>query len=463
MFRKTRGVSIVAYGLCFALVITIAVPVSISGQTPAPTGDLTLPAAVEIALRQNPATEATAFGRTLADAQLREAQAGRKPLLQATQTFTNSNNPVFVFGSLLEQGRFGASNFAIDSLNHPDPLSNFRSAVTVRFSLFDQRQTETRIAEAKVRQRQADQKTDLVEQQLRFEVVRSYYNVLLSQARVSVDDEAVKTAEADIKRARDLFDTGITVRSDLLAAEVQLAEFRQQRIQDNAELATALAALNTALGLPVETPQTLSGELAERNFTLESVDLLASRALQDRPDYQQALWSIQVTNAQIRGARGEWLPRVDTFASVGASTRYLVNSGSTDYAVGASVTYNIFDAGRKARVDQARANQSIAKAETQQLANRIRFEVVRAHQQYISARERLVVVAEVSAQAAETLRIVQDRYRSGLTTITELLRAQTALLRARTDVLAARYDHYLGYASVLLAAGRLKDVSQFSS
>jgi hypothetical protein len=43
------------------------------------------------------------------------------------------------------------------------------------------------------------------------------------------------------------------------------------------------------------------------------------------------------------------------------------------------------------------------------------------------------------------------------------LRAETALVRARTDVLAARYDQYVGYASVLLAAGRLKDVSQFGS
>jgi outer membrane protein TolC len=88
---------------------------------------------------------------------------------------------------------------------------------------------------------------------------------------------------------------------------------------------------------------------------------------------------------------------------------------------------------------------------------------VRAYQQYISARERLAVVAQVSIQAAETLRIVQDRYHAGLTTITELLRAETALVRARSDVLAARYDQYVSYANVLLATGTLKDVASFGS
>jgi len=426
-------------------------------------GPLTLSQAIEIALRTNPATRVTSASRDLADAQIQEARSGHKPLLQASETFTNSNNPVFVFGSLLEQGRFGANNFAVGSLNNPGPLSNFRSAVTARFPLFDQRNTETRVAQAKIGRQQADQKTDLVEQQLRFEVVRAYYSILLAQARVSVADDAIKTAEADMKRARDLFETGLTVHSDLLAAEVQLAEFRQQRIQANAELITSVAALNTALGLSVETPQILSGVLAERSFTVDSVDLLTSQALHNRSDYQQAISSIDASRAQVRGARGEWQPRIDAFATAAASTHYLVTSGSTDYAVGASVTFNVFDAGRKARIDQARANESIARAETQQLANQIRFEVVRAYQQYISARERLAVVAQVEVQATETLRIVQDRYHAGLTTITELLRAETALVRARSDVLNARYDQYVGYANVLLATGNLKDVKAFGA
>ncbi|HSE20099.1 MAG TPA: TolC family protein [Pyrinomonadaceae bacterium] len=460
--QQSRSFSI---GLRFLLITALLQPFSGFGQQSetAQSAQLTLPQAVEIALRKNPLTEAAAAGRALADAQLQEARSGRVPLLQASETFTNSDNPVFVFGSLLEQGRFAPQNFAINSLNHPDPLNNFRSALTLRVPLFDQRQTETHITQARIRRQQADQKTDLVEQQLRFEVVRTYYAVLLSQARLGVADEATKTAEADEKRARDLFETGLTVQSDLLAAQVQLSEFRQQRIQAKAEIVVALAALNAALGSPINTPEQLSGELLDRNFEVESVELLLSEALQNRPDYQQAIASIEANAAQVRGARGEWLPRVEAVASAGASTRYLVTGGSGDYAVGASVTFNVFDASRKARSDQARATEAMARAQADQLANQIRFEVVRAYQQYSSARERLAVVAQVSAQASETLRIVQDRYHAGLTTITELLRAETALVRARSDVLSARYDQYIGYASVLLSAGRLKDVSRFTS
>ncbi len=426
------------------------------------TGPLSLSRAVEIALQRNPATKVTAAGRAMADAELREARTGRFPLLQASENFTASNNPVFVFGSLLEQGRFTTKNFDLNSLNHPSSLSNFRSAVTLQVPIFDQRLTETRVKQARIKTGQADLQADRVEQQLRFEVVRSYYGLLLAQARLNVADEAVKTAEADVKRARDMFESGLVVHSDLLAAEVQLSEFRQQKIQANGEVVTAIAALNTALGLPTESSQQLSGQLSEKNFTVESIEALRAQALQNRADYQIAILSTHASAAQVRGARGEWLPRVDAFVTAGASSHYFAG-GSGDYAAGASVTFNVFDAGRKARIDQAHAAESMANAQAEQLANQIRFEVVRTFQQYVSARERLAVVAQVEAQATETLRIVQDRYHAGLTTITELLRAETALVRARSDVLNARYDQYVGYANVMLAIGQLKDVAAFGS
>ena len=424
------------------------------------TEGLTLVDAVEIALRRNPLTRATSAGRELANAELSDARSRRLPTLITSGSFTRSNNPVFVFGSLLEQGRFGPTNFAIDSLNHPDAVNNFRSSLTLRFPVFDQRETQTRITTARIQQQRADQQTSLVEQQIRFEVIKSYYGLLLSREKLKVAEEAVRTAEADVKRARDLVETGVVVRSDLLAARVQLSQFRQQQIQMAGELATALAGLNVALGLPVDTPQQPLGELVARRFTVDAVDVLSSQALQNRPDYQRAVLSSQATTAQLHGARGEWLPRVDAFVTAGRSSEHFTN-GSGDYAAGATVSFNLFDAGRKSRIERARATQSIANAEQEQLANQIHFEVVRAYQQYVSARERLEVVAEVSAQASETLRIVQDRYHAGITTITELLHAETALVQARSDVLAARYDQYLSYANVLLATGQLKDVGVF--
>jgi outer membrane protein len=268
--------------------------------------------------------------------------------------------------------------------------------------------------------------------------------------------------EAEVGRIRNFYETGMVVQADLLAAEVQLSEFRQQEIEASGEVVTMYAALNTALGLPIQPPQKVGGRLAEKNFALPGVEDLLQAALARRPDYARAALAVRAQEKRVRGAWGQYLPKVDIFSTYGVSGRDLT-SGSSDYALGAGLTYNFFDQSRSARLDQARAAQLMASAEQEHLSNQIRLEVVRAYQQYVSARERLTLAAKVVAQAKEALRIVQDRYQEGLTTITEVLRAQTAFVRTRQNLLGARYDYYLGYAQVLIVSGQLTDVQPFVS
>ena len=441
----------------------LAIPASVStiGQQEGEQ-KLTLDRAVDLAMSNHPLIRATVSGRQMVDAQLSEAQAGHWPLLQFSEIFTRSNNPVFVFGSLLEQSRFGPENFNIDSLNHPSPLNNFRTALILRVPIFSQLETDTKIAQARIGQEQADKQQEQVKQQVRLEVIRNYYGVLVAQAKKDVAAEGVKMAAADVKRIRDFFEKGLVVQSDLLAAEVQLAEFRQQEIQAAGEVIMTYAALNTSLGLPIHTPYKVAGKLAEKTFTVPAVEDLVRSALNYRPDYARANLMVRSMEKRVRGAWGQYLPKVDVFSTYGMSGQDL-SSGSSDFAIGAGLTYNFLDRSRNAKIDQARAAQSLASAEQEHLANQIRLEVVRAYQQYISVRQRLELATEVVAQAREALRIVQDRYQEGLTTITEVLRAQTAFMRTRQNLMGARYEYYVSYAHVLVASGQLTDIQPFVS
>jgi outer membrane protein TolC len=59
-------------------------------------------------------------------------------------------------------------------------------------------------------------------------------------------------------------------------------------------------------------------------------------------------------------------------------------------------------------------------------------------------------------QAEESQRIIHNRYKAGVTTIVEVLDADTALLSAQLAALQARYDHNLAQVELDFALGRLK-------
>ena len=441
-----------------ALVIVAgALPLFSQDRTPV---KLDLKDAVEAALTKSIQPKIAESGVKIAAEKVNEAKSGRLPFVQFSQSAIRSNNPVFVFGSLLEQGRFGAANFQVDLLNHPNGIFNFRSLVGAQMPIFDQYQIRSRVRQAVAAKSQAELQTEAIRQKLRFDVINTYYGAVLGTEMIKVRSEAIRSAEANRKKTKDMVDVGMTTEADLLAAEVELANATQNRLEAENDLVTTLATLNITLGDKPETQLELTGDLREKYFPVDDRDALIRIALENRPDYQKAELAVENGRIQTQALRDQKLPRVDGFGNFGYSSPYIAN-GSSDYTVGVNLTYTIFDAGRKSRTQQAAEAVSMAELEKQNLADAIRLDVIRSLQNYSTARGKIQVSIKSTAYAEEALRIVQYRYKFGLTTFNEVLRAESAVVAAKQNILKARYDYYVSFASILLATGRLSDVRLF--
>ena len=421
---------------------------------------LDLETAVTAAIENNPQIKIAESSARIAELKIGEVRSAKKPLVSFSQSVVRSNNPVFVFGSLLEQGRFTAANFELARLNHPDGIFNFRSQVDARMPLFDGRQTRSQVSQAEIALRQQRLAAEQARQNLRFEVIRSCFGTIAAKELTNVTAENVAASAANLKKTRDMADVGMTTEADSLAADVELANASQRKLEAESNFLISIAALNLTIGAAPETERDINGDLVERFYAVEEQEELIRIALENRPDYKQAELAVEASRVKSRGVRDQKLPRIDAFGNYGYSSPYIAN-GSADYTVGVSLTYNIFDAGRKSRVAQAAEAETLAELEKQNLADRIRLDVVRAYQNYRTAKAKIQVSVKSIAQAEEAQRIIDDRYKFGLTTFNEVLRAQAALVGARQGLLHARYEYNVSYAQVLLSTGRLTDVRSF--
>ncbi len=428
---------------------------------PAAAEELTLSDAVAMALEKNPQMRMAAAERRTAVVRHAEARSMWLPRVELTETYGRSNNPVFVFGSLLEQGRFGAANFDPRFLNGPDPLRNWRMALTARYTIFDQFRRLDSGRQASRAVEQADLAVEESRQSIRAGVLARFYGVLVAEAKRDVAADAVRTAEADAKAMRDRFEQGLLVESDALAAEVQLASFSQQQIEAEGDLAVARAALNTALQRDLGSDITPHGSLTDRTFDELSLDDALARGRAARGQVRSAALGVQNAALQVQIARSSLLPRVDSYASWGSSG---LNFGTrnSDHMIGVVASFDVFDPSKAARIAEARAGADAAAAGQAAAGDQVSMEIVSAWHRVRSARQRIDLATKAVAQAEAAARIVRDRYEQGLTTITEHLRAQTALVGARLNLLGARYEYINGYAELLRATGGLHDVDRFS-
>ncbi len=446
--------------LAAASTLAIAAAAALPVFSQAAAVKLGLKDAVDAALSKNVQPKIAESGVKIAAEKVAEARTGKLPFVQFSQSAVRSNNPVFVFGSLLEQGRFGASNFQIDLLNHPKGVFNFRSTAGVQVPIFDQYQTRYRVKQAEAGKSQAELQVEAVRQKLRFDVINTYFGAVLGTEMIKVSTDAIRSAEANRKKTKDMVDVGMTTEADLLAAEVEVANAEQHRLEAESSLRTTVSALNLMLGDAADRRLEFTADLREKYFPLADREELIRIALENRPDYRRAELAAENARIQTDALRGKKLPRVEAFGNVGYSSPYIAN-GSSDYTVGVNLTYTIFDAGRKARTQQAAEAVSLAGLEKQNLADSIRLDVIKALENYKLARSKIQVSIKSTAYAEEALRIVQDRYKFGLTTFNEVLRAETAVVAARQNILKARYEYYVGFASILLATGQLNDIRLF--
>ena len=421
-----------------------------SAQTGTP---LSLSDAIARAKANHPDAAAAAATERAAVRTATEARAGYLPTVDLIESWQRGNQPVFVFSSLLAQRQFTAANFAIDALNHPDAVNNFRTGITVDQPIYSGAlRAATKSASVGVKLAAAQRQQ--VGQQLAAAVTDAYGRVLVAEGSRKAADAAMEAAQADRTLATNRRDAGAATESDVLQVELLVARAEQQRIQADADLRIARANLAALIGVPLDEPFTLA-PAAPPAAPATDLAALQAEALTQRPDVTSARLQVELAGAQIGQARSAFLPQVGVQGGwEGNGDAW--TSRSSSWIVGASARINLF----RGRADQARlgaANDALV-ARTQELAKtetQARVDVITATARLDAARASARVARAALAQARESHRIVRDRYEAGLADVAALLRAADGVAQAETQVSAADAAVVTSGAALEQALGRL--------
>jgi outer membrane protein len=420
-------------------------------------GPLTLQQAANIALEKNPLRKAALADTKAASAGVQEAQSFLMPRVAFSEQALRGNDPVYVFGSKLQQQRFTTGDFSLNKLNTPLPYGNFATHFGGTWNLFDSFASWRGINRAKEMSIAAGHQLERTDQEILFRVVQCYYGVLLATKQLEVAEQSEKTAKSIMDRSQVRFDAGLVVGSDLLSAKVRLASREQELIRARNNLEMARAQLNTAMGVPADAQYQPADSLAEKNLAAVPLPELEQRALTTRPDLKRIEAEQSAQKLSVAIAKSSFGPRLNAFAGWGMDNpTFLAGGGGTNWLGGIELQIDLFQGGSKrAELSRARANTEKIAALKQAAGDAVRLEVRQAYFDQDASSQQVEVARTAIAEAEESLRINQDRYDSGLLTITDLLGAEEAARRTQADYWQAVYQFHISYANLELACGTL--------
>ncbi len=121
---------------------------------------------------------------------------------------------------------------------------------------------------------------------------------------------------------------------------------------------------------------------------------------------------------------------------------------------GIGISYDIFDGfAKKTDYSRAKLTEMTARESYQNDLNTLNSEVRQAYLDYDKSRLQLEV-AELGARSAEEdMKLQQERYRLGASSILELLDAQVSLTQSQSNLVQAYFDLNKAIADMAKAAG----------
>ncbi|MDX2448232.1 MAG: TolC family protein [Desulfobacterales bacterium] len=441
------------YHLLWAFICVISFAIPLAAIAEAPSQSLTLEEAIAAALKHNPQVVAARHEVAAAGFQVTTARSGLLPQLYFSESFNRTNSPLWAFGTNLNQGVIEASDFDPDQLNEPDAISNFNTALSLTWNVFDGGQTWIGWRQAQQGVHAVDLSLQRSEQQIIALVAKAYMELLLAVENQDVIVQSLETVRAHFKLVQDRFRNGISVKSDVLRAQVRIANLEQKRLMSHSQIQVAQAMLHAAMGQP-DSGRIISATPFDSCVApKESLAQWIHLALEKRPDLKQLDIQEVIADKGVDRARaGHW----PTLALQGS---YEVNSedfseSADNYTVGAVLRMNLYS-GQRISSQTAAAKAMVAKVQSLRkgFELKVRVETQRAFYQAQSTWQSIDVARSAVAQAKEGLRIVGNRYGSGLLTIVDLLDAQVSLQHAHIQLFKAMHDYKVARIELALAAG----------
>jgi outer membrane protein TolC len=418
-----------------------------------PAEALSLQDAIALATTANPEASIAVAREREAKAGLQSARSALLPRVGASETFTDSTDPIFAFGARLRQGRFTSTDFSPDRLNYPPATSDFMSTVGATWMLFDSGRTIHQIRGARDTSASMEQQAKSTRQDLAYQAIRAYYRALLSDQEKLTMAAAVARARSFSKETHDRVNTGMALPAEGMQADVDVS----QREQDAAEAqSNALLAYSDLAGVLGDSSKqfTLATPVGTPAPLTSSIGALQSLALKLRPNLAAARSKVVAAGEALRASHSAYGPQFSTFANVQADNPHLTGGGNTNWTVGAKVEIQLFDGGeRRSQVSQSSAEREIAEASYRQAETQASLQVKQAYYAVQTAQRQYGTSEEMLVKARETLRTSTDRYDAGLVTVTEVLSEQEQLRSIELNRVESLYRWWIAAAQLRLATG----------
>ena len=400
--------------------------------------------AVNFALANSPDSKVALLRIAAAQAASDQAHSSFYPKLDVSAAYGRTNNPMYSFGNILNQGVFDSSiNF-----NDPGTTDNLNMSTSLQYRLYNGGHDQAGLKAAQAEEALTQAQQVAIHSRLSFEVVRAFFTIAQAEETVHARLSATKAIEASLTVAQARYDAGDLLKTDLLNLEVQKSTAEENLIQARHALDLAKRGFLNLLGLKQREVAIVQGTTCKQKVPQQI-------SYDNRPELRSMDAMITAAEARVRQARSGYFPTADAFGSYQVDKGYKnENSSGNSWMAGVKVNYTLFD-GKRTAAEVVRAETRLSEIKEQKHKMELAFnlELERASLGLEEARKRQQVTEKRVELARESARLSRERFVEGVILSSDLIDVENRLTDALVHHTQARAARRIAVADLRRTCG----------
>jgi len=289
---------------------------------------------------------------------------------------------------------------------------------------------------------------------LAFNVMTAYYNVVYYEGLVEIAREQLELSEYNVEKTEKLIETGLKAKTDLaeMQATYEKEKLNQMQAENKVEESRLMLVqyLNLPVGQSIDVQNNADSLLFSDNQS--DADSLYEAYVAQSAYVKIAEAQLNAANKQVAIARGQYVPSLSLKASVGSSYsetdldgggniipfRTQLDNNLGQY-VGASLSIPIFAKNQlRSNVQQAKLEREQAQTELETYRQAVYYELMNNSRELDALYQQYTQTGKQYEAEELAYRVAQRKYDEGIMNVIDLLTVKNRLAEVKASRLLAR-------------------------
>lgn len=389
-----------------------------------------------------------------------QIEAGRKSIGSADEGINESRSGYYP--SVSVDGAVGPSQIDNPTTrgrkadNSPQVRTKKTAGLTITQNLFDGFATSSGVKTARLNKEIADISLENTLQNVVFEGINSYIDVLRQKRLVELSQASEDTILVQLNLEDERVQRGSGIAVDVLQAKSRLQIAKERRVNFEGALEDAVSryqqVFNEAPDIDAMMDPAPPIELLPVSLD-EAIDI----ALTENPAVYNANANIEVARERRRTVRSEYMPTFDLVGEANFEEDDDTTIGvRRDFSLTLEANWELFNGfSTRASAAQAAFDYGASKDNYDFVVRKVEEQTRLSWQALLTVRERVELLENAVNIASEVFDARQKLREAGKETVINVLDAESEIFNAQINYSAASYDERVAVYQLLLAMGHL--------